>query len=503
MAKFELEKFDGTGDFALWRESLKGILVHQKVAKVLGDTKLLEEKKPEEIAEMEEMAYYTIIMHLSNTVRRKLTGEKTAKGIWDKLEELYMKPSISSKINLLERLYGFRMIPTMSLDENIDKFNEIIVGLANIEHVVDEESQAIILLRSLPIAYQEVKAAIKYGRDVIALKDVLGALKSKDFELQLEKESKKDEVYMARGRTQRRSSSRHHQHHSHSRSKSRGKGDRKCYFCGKPGHIQRFCNKYKEQQASFRSQNSNHPKQDQKPRNDPKAAGNTAAVAEENNDEWSTDGDAFTISETEHNREWILDSGCTYHMCPNRESFFDYKVVNGGKVLMGNDVSCRVIGIGKVVVKQFNGEVKILSNVRHIPDLRRNLISLGTLKDEGYSYKSTNGVLKITKGSLLIMKGKKINGLYVLDGETVPTAEAGTVKGQENDMSLWHQRLGHISEQGLRELHRKGIIEQLKTCALPFCEVCILGKQHKIRFTQARHTTKRILDVTPQSSNPV
>ena len=153
----------------------------------MGDNQLLAEKKPEEIAEMEEMAYYTIIMHLSNNVRRNLIAEKTTKDLWNKLEELYMRPSISNKINLLERLYGFRMTSTLSLDENIDRFNEIIVGLSNINHKVDEESQAIILLRSLPIAYQEVKAAIKYGRDVIALEDVLGALKSKDFELQLEK----------------------------------------------------------------------------------------------------------------------------------------------------------------------------------------------------------------------------------------------------------------------------------------------------------------------------
>ncbi|KAM6551630.1 hypothetical protein CsatB_001438 [Cannabis sativa] len=109
MARFELEKFDGSTDFALWRESLKGILVHQKVAKVLRDEKLLAEKKPDEIVEMEEIAYYTIIMYLSNGVRRKLIQEKTVKGLWNKLEQLYMAPSISSKINLLERLYGFRM----------------------------------------------------------------------------------------------------------------------------------------------------------------------------------------------------------------------------------------------------------------------------------------------------------------------------------------------------------------------------------------------------------
>ena len=95
--------------------------------------------------------------------------------------------------------------------------------------------------------------------------------------------------------------------------------------------------------------------------------------------------------------EWILDSGCTYHMCPDRESFFDYKSIDGGKVLMGNDFSCRIIGTGKIAIKQYDGGIKVLKNVRHIPELRRNLISLGALEDEGYGYKSINGSLKITK----------------------------------------------------------------------------------------------------------
>ncbi|XP_062118759.1 uncharacterized protein LOC133832431 [Humulus lupulus] len=168
MAKFELEKFDGTGDFSLWWESLKGILVHQKVAKMVGDAKLLEGKKVEEIAKMEEMAYHTTIMYLSNSVRRKLIAKTTAKG--------QVGTTIHEAINLLERLYDFRMNSSLSLDDNIDKFNETIVGLSYIKHEVDEENQPIILLRSLPIAYQEVKATIKYGGDVISFDDYILSL---------------------------------------------------------------------------------------------------------------------------------------------------------------------------------------------------------------------------------------------------------------------------------------------------------------------------------------
>ena len=39
--------------------------------------------------------------------------------------------------------------------------------------------------------------------------------------------------------------------------------------------------------------------------------------------------------------EWMLDSGCTYHMSPNGEWFFEFKELNGGVVYMGNDAPAR------------------------------------------------------------------------------------------------------------------------------------------------------------------
>ncbi|KAM6553782.1 hypothetical protein CsatB_014544 [Cannabis sativa] len=153
--RFELEKFNGTGDFGLWRESSKGILVHQKVAKALKPKKELTDKlQKEELEDMEEFAYYTIIMYLSNTVGRKVQNMKTTRELWSKLEEIYMKPSLANKIKLLESLYGFKMSSRLSLDDNLDAFYQIIIGLANLKYNVDEESQAVILLRSLPPAYQ-------------------------------------------------------------------------------------------------------------------------------------------------------------------------------------------------------------------------------------------------------------------------------------------------------------------------------------------------------------
>jgi len=103
--------------------------------------------------------------------------------------------------------------------------------------------------------------------------------------------------------------------------------------------------------------------------------------------------------------DWILDSGCTYHMCPPRDWFVTYEPVNTGIVLMGNDTECKVAGIGTIQIETHDGVVRTLSKVRHIPDITRNFISLGTLEANGCRYSAENGVLKVTKGAMVLMKG--------------------------------------------------------------------------------------------------
>ena len=50
---------------------------------------------------------------------------------------------------------------------------------------------------------------------------------------------------------------------------------------------------------------------------------------------------------------------------------------------MGYNSSCRIAGIGAVRIKMFDGVVRTLDDVRHVPDMKRNLISLSTLDSKG------------------------------------------------------------------------------------------------------------------------
>ena len=65
------------------------------------------------------------------------------------------------------------------------------------------------------------------------------------------------------------------------------------------------------------------------------------------------DGDeddlALTISlSVTHVDEWILDSGCSYHMCANRGWFSSFQEIDGGISLMRNDNTCKTPGISTI-----------------------------------------------------------------------------------------------------------------------------------------------------------
>ena len=59
--------------------------------------------------------------------------------------------------------------------------------------------------------------------------------------------------------------------------------------------------------------------------------------------------------------EWVLDSSCTFHMCPNRDWFSTYEIVSKGTVLMGKEASSKVADVGIVRIKMLD---EIVKNVR-------------------------------------------------------------------------------------------------------------------------------------------
>ena len=58
------------------------------------------------------------------------------------------------------------------------------------------------------------------------------------------------------------------------------------------------------------------------------------------------------------------------------------------------------------------------------------------------------------------------------------------------DTSLWHRRLGHMSEKGMKMLLSKGKLPELKSINFDICESYILGKQKNVSFLKTSRTSK-------------
>ena len=82
--------------------------------------------------------------------------------------------------------------------------------------------------------------------------------------------------------------------------------------------------------------------------------------------------------------------------------------------------------------------------------------------------------------------GKKTGTLYMISSprDTITVAEASI------DTSLWHRRLGHISEKGMKMLLSRGKLPEFKSINFDMCESCILGKYEKVSFLKIGKTPK-------------
>ncbi|KAG8500642.1 hypothetical protein CXB51_004528 [Gossypium anomalum] len=127
-----------------------------------------------------------------------------------------------------------------------------------------------------------------------------------------------------------------------------------------------------------------------------------------------------SINDSKVSEEWILDSDCTFHMSLNRDWFTTYETVFESVVLMGNNTSCKIAGVGTIKVKMFDGA------------------------------------------------GSTVTG---------DAAVASSSLSDDDITKLWHMSLGHMSENGMVELSKKGLLDGQGICKLNFCEHYIFGKK--------------------------
>ena len=108
-----------------------------------------------------------------------------------------------------------------------------------------------------------------------------------------------------------------------------------------------------------------------------------------------------------------MNSGVSFHTTPHQEIIQNYVADDFGKVYLANGSALHVVSMGDVWILLPNRSIWLLEKVQHIPNLRRNLISVEQLDDEGHAILFVGGTWKVTKGARVLACGKKTGTLYM------------------------------------------------------------------------------------------
>lgn len=109
------------------------------------------------------------------------------------------------------------------------------------------------------------------------------------------------------------------------------------------------------------------------------------------------DGKPLVISDGKSNHYWVLDLSCMLYICLNKDLFSIYEMVSKGAILMRNKASYKIISTQTIRISIF-WVIRTLDDVKHILDIKKNLISLSTLDAKGYKKSNKCGVLVMMKG---------------------------------------------------------------------------------------------------------
>lgn len=218
-----------------------------------------------------------------------------------------------------------------NLNQHMNVFNRIVNYLKQIDVKFNGKDKVLMLLNSPPTSptYENLVITLMWGKETLILKEIISAILSFNLRKKIGDENSKDEELVVRSNQEcGRNKSRNGSRNNKARSKSNKRKDIQHYKCEKIGHIKQ---EYSEKK-----------KGDAKNKEDSLKSMN---VVEENSE--SDDRDILSISSNLNYPidSWILDSTCSYHMTPNKDLLHNYKLVDYGFVMVGNNDPCKVIGI--------------------------------------------------------------------------------------------------------------------------------------------------------------
>jgi hypothetical protein len=196
---------------------------------------------------------------------------------------------------------------------------------------------------------------------------------------------------------------------------------------------------------------------------------------------------------------WYLDSGASFHMMGDKESFIELEEKYlRMHIEMGDNGRYNATGIGTITFQRESGKPFQLKNVMHVPGLKKNLVLVAMLEGRGYDVVFSSGKAYLRHKAIGKVKniGIRVKNLYILevDGCNSMIGKEEKVVSQDEG-ELWHGRLGHLHHGALKIMqHISSGIPRGTLAQSDQCKGCTLGKYVKSTFREKENCALVILE---------
>ncbi|KAJ0093164.1 hypothetical protein Patl1_27076 [Pistacia atlantica] len=112
---------------------------------------------------MDRKARSLILICLEDSVLTNVMDQDTTKGLWQKLENMYLSKSLVKVMFRRKKLYNLRMHDGDSLAAHLDEFNTPVNQLLAMDVQLTESKKVVTLLCSLPDMWDNLIVAIGGG----------------------------------------------------------------------------------------------------------------------------------------------------------------------------------------------------------------------------------------------------------------------------------------------------------------------------------------------------
>ncbi|CAM6082508.1 unnamed protein product [Calypogeia fissa] len=205
--KYNVEKFTGHNNFTLWQVKMQDVLVSQGLGVILKGKP--ESMTDEDWEDYSARALSMIQLHLGQEVLLQVYIEDTPIKLWIRLETMYKKKFLSTRLYITLKLMTYKMAEGTKLSDHIDAFNLIVAELASLDEKIEDEKKALFLLVSLPKSFQHLVQTILYGRTTLSYEEAVGVLLSDEVRKKIGESSSSSStsaLTVIRGRSKEKSS---------------------------------------------------------------------------------------------------------------------------------------------------------------------------------------------------------------------------------------------------------------------------------------------------------